>query len=106
MPPPGGSSLTPAPRAVLLPKEDLIAIFEALQVLEKIRSGTLSDDPLSAAPSKAIVGGLSYIIKRRNAAGLHVATTHALHNAAGKRTRHWHGKDILIGRQRFAAASE
>jgi hypothetical protein len=84
--------------SVQVTPDELASLFEALDVWSKIGDGRMTSQALLARrrQSHAFPGGLSDIIRHVNAAGYHVATTHAITMPDGS-VPHWDGKDVRIG---------
>jgi hypothetical protein len=85
------------PTTEILPQE-LEAVFQALEVWQKITDGRLSDEVIvpTRVASWDFVGGVSEIVRHKNEAGYQVATTHRIVMPDGT-TPHWDGKDIRLG---------
>ena len=86
------------PPTIAVSKDELDALFEALDIWPKIHDGRLTSEAIVDArlPSWDYPGGVSDIIRHRNAAGYQVATSHRIMDKAGS-VPHWDGKDIHIG---------
>jgi hypothetical protein len=95
------------PKAMLVSKELIHAMFEALDILGKIdrHDRTTEERRHVPATNPRFLGGTScYGIHRRND-GTHVATTHIIRMPDGTEP-HRHGKDILLGTLKFAQDTE
>lgn len=70
----------PKRTTVLIPEAELVALFSALSLWDKIDSRTLStvEVPKKDALAKSYLGGTSQILKHYNAAGAHACTTHRI----------------------------
>jgi hypothetical protein len=78
--------------------EEMEVLFQALDLWRKIDDGRLTSDPIpkSRVPSWHYSPGISEIVRHRNNAGFHIATTHRVVMLDGS-IPHWDAKDIHIG---------
>ena len=96
------------PKAVQIPRPSIDAIFQALDVLEKIDRRELHTREIKHTPatSPRFPGGISCLgIHTRPGDNQHVATTHFIRMPDGTMP-HRHGKDILLGSVKFAVEAE
>ena len=70
----------PKRTTVLIPEAELVALFSALSLWDKIDNRALStiEVPKKDALAKSYAGGTSQILKHYNSAGAHACTTHRI----------------------------
>jgi hypothetical protein len=86
------------PLSVVVSRDEMDQLVDAVALLNKIRRGGLTDAPILRARRDARThpGGVSDIVRHENVFGYHVATTHRI-TAADGTVPHWHCKDLRMG---------